>query len=199
MAQPFWWARIASESRLDNDPAGHVRVQGAEIIIDAGRGEGERKRVASVEHLRPKDLSVLIHHVVRYIIMVHPGYRGARLDGQELGREGKIVDGYGAVGSCVRGQADARCEDDRKNQEGREEGTEDFPGVLSAASATRRTRMERVRSPMALCLSFVQGGLTGTEGAVDDSEALAALPDVHARNSEKASQLVSRDFRRSRR
>ena len=39
-------------SRLDDDRARHVRVQGTEIRIFSSFGENEREPVAGVEHLR---------------------------------------------------------------------------------------------------------------------------------------------------
>src|SRR5260370_8302819 len=52
------WRRIASGRLLDHDCSGHVRMQGAKVLVNARGRELERKLAVSVEHLNPKFLIV---------------------------------------------------------------------------------------------------------------------------------------------
>src|SRR6516164_10936437 len=64
----------APESFHDYFPC-HMRMQAAEIIVGAGAGERKRKRVVSVQRLRPEGL-VLVDHAVRDVVVIDELHRG---------------------------------------------------------------------------------------------------------------------------
>ena len=56
---------------LHDDFPCHLRMQAAEIIVAAGIGECEGKRVVSLQRLRPEGL-VLVDDIVRNVVMIDP-------------------------------------------------------------------------------------------------------------------------------
>src|SRR5258708_11061131 len=81
----------APDRGLDHDGSGHVRMQGAKILVDARCRERERVFVVGVHHLGSERLAGR-RDGVRDVVLVDPGDGGPGFDGQVLRTEGEIVD-----------------------------------------------------------------------------------------------------------
>src|ERR1700722_8608834 len=86
---------VAACCRFYHDRAGHVRMNVAEVLVGAGRGERERKTVVGIERLRSLEGVVGDGDPVRDVVLVGPGHRGAGFYRHRLRIEGEIVDADG--------------------------------------------------------------------------------------------------------
>src|SRR5580693_2666521 len=83
--------RVAARRRFYHDRPGHVRMNVAEVLVGARRGEGERKAVVGVERLRSLEGIVGGGEPMRDVVSVGPGHRGAGLHRHRLRIEGEVV------------------------------------------------------------------------------------------------------------
>src|SRR5215813_13509239 len=89
---------------------GVVRLD-QEIFVSAGLREGEGEAIVGVERLRLKQPGCR-GDGVRYVVLVAPSHRRARLYGEARRYEGKIVD----FGGCVSRTHRVGKKDDRRQQ-----------------------------------------------------------------------------------
>src|SRR3974390_2415797 len=79
---------------LHDDFCGHLGMDGAEVVVGAGRGEKERKRGVGIEYFGFEGGFVIADDGVRNVIAIGPLDGGAGRDRQRGGREAEVIDFY---------------------------------------------------------------------------------------------------------
>ena len=87
MREKLW---IAPEL-LDDDLAGHDRMDRAEVVVRARVRKRERELIVRVERLGP-ELLVWADHGVRHVVMIDPRNRRAGGHSDFLRRKAKVID-----------------------------------------------------------------------------------------------------------
>src|ERR1700723_2965469 len=84
--------RVVARCRFYHDRAGHVRMNVAEVLVGARRGEGERTTVVGIERWRSLEGVVGDGDPMGDVVLVGPGDCGAGLHRHRLRIEGEVVD-----------------------------------------------------------------------------------------------------------
>src|SRR5689334_16456502 len=109
-----------SRLRFHDDGSGHVRMQRAEVLVGARRGEGERELAVGVHHLGAE--RVRRHDRVRDVVLIRPGDGRASFDLQLLRPEGEVSD----LDRDFFGTGGRRSEEIRRRDAGHEQSRQGF-------------------------------------------------------------------------
>jgi len=82
---------------LDHDRPGHLRMNGAKIVVSAGSSHRDRELLIGVERGRFLKLLPNAHNGVRFFVPIDPSHLLSRLHGYGLRIEGEVFDLYSVL------------------------------------------------------------------------------------------------------
>ena len=82
---------------LDDNYSGHLRMNGAKIVVSAGSSRRDGELLIGVERGRFFKLFLDAHDSVRFFIAVDPSHLLSRLHGYGLRIEGEVFDLYSVL------------------------------------------------------------------------------------------------------